>query len=184
MRVLFPVILVAVLAAPSAEAAHWNVDYSKSRLGFTVDWSGEPFSASFKSWKADIDFNPEAPHLAHVTVVVDLASETSDEKEFDDGLRGAQGFQVSQFSTARFVTTAFAHEIGADYVATGNLSLKGITRQIALPFQLTINSNTAHMKGTAHVVRTDFGVGLGEWAAPAPVSHDVTVTIDLTATQK
>ena len=185
MRALLFGLLAAVFGASSAEAAHWNVDYAKSHLGFTVLWSNEPFSASFRSWKADIDFDPGAPHLARVDVTVDLASEASDEKEFDAGLKGAEGFQVSQFATARFITTAFAHEIGTEYVATGNLTLKGVTRQVVLPFSLTINGNTAHMKGTAHVMRTDYGVGVGEWAAPSsPVAHDVTVTIDLTATRQ
>jgi polyisoprenoid-binding protein YceI len=174
--------LTALLTAP-AHAAHWTVDTAKSKLGFNVMWSNEPFAGTFRSWKADIDFDPGAPQLAHVTVAVDLASEASDEADFDDGLKGAQGFQISQFPVARFVTTAFAHEIGMEYIATGNLTLKGITRQVILPFSLTINGTTAHMKGTAHVMRTDFGVGLGTWAAPSPVAHDVTVTIDLTATR-
>ena len=177
---LAPIILVAF----PAEAANWNVDYAKSKLGFSVLWSGEPFSANFKSWKAEIEFDPTAPHLARAMVVIDLASESSGEPDFDDGLKGAQGFQVSQFPAARFVTTTFAHEIGAEYVATGNLSIKGITRQVVLPFTLTVNGNTAHMKGTAHIIRNDFGVGTGAWAAPSPVSRDVTVTIDLTATRQ
>ena len=184
MRRFSLALAIAVGAAAPAEAAHWTVDHAKSKLGFTVMWSNEPFSGSFRSWKADIDFDPNAPHLAHATVAIDLASEASDESDFDDGLKGAQGFQTSQFPVARFVTTTFAHEIGTEYIATGNLTLKGITRQVILPFSLTINGNTAHMKGTAHVMRTDFGVGLGTWAAPAPVAHDVTVTIDLTATKQ
>jgi hypothetical protein len=46
-----------------------------------------------------------------------------------------------------------------------------------------INGRAAHMTGTAHVLRTDFKLGQGEWAAPTPVSHDVSITIDLFATQ-
>jgi polyisoprenoid-binding protein YceI len=174
--------LTALLTTP-ASAAHWTVDATKSKLGFNVMWSNEPFAGTFRSWKADIEFDSGEPQLAHVAVAVDLASEASDEADFDDGLKGAQGFQISQFPVARFVTTTFAHEIGTEYVATGNLTLKGVTRQVVLPFSLTINGNTAHMKGTAHVMRTDFGVGLGTWAAPSPVAHDVTVTIDLVATR-
>jgi polyisoprenoid-binding protein YceI len=181
-RIALVLALVTCTATP-AHAARWNVDYAKSKLGFTVLWSNEAFSASFRTWKADIDFDPSAPHLAHAMVTIDLASEASDEQDFDDGLKGAQGFEVTRFPVARFVTTAFAHEIGTEYVATGTLSLKGVTRQVVLPFSLTINGNTAHMKGTARVIRTDYGVGLGTWSAPAPVAHDVTVTIDLTATK-
>jgi len=175
------VIAASVLAAGPAEAAHWTVDYAKSRLGFSVLWSNEPFAADFNSWKADIDFDPAAPGQARVSVSVDLASEESDESDFDDGLKGAQGFQTSQFPQARFVSRSFAHKHGDNYVAIGDLTLKGITKTITLPFTLAFAGNAVHMKGTAVLVRTDFGVGLGTWTAPSPVAHDVTVTIDIMA---
>ena len=65
----------------------------------------------------------------------------------------------------------------------GTLTIRSMSRDITLPFTLAISGRTAHMKGTAHVMRTDFGVGQGDWAAPTPVSRDVSVTIDLTATK-
>jgi polyisoprenoid-binding protein YceI len=182
-RAIFFAAWSLVFSAPAAVAAHWNVDYSKSSLGFTVLWSNEPFSAKFKSWKADIDFDPATLKQARASVVVDLASEASDESDFDEDLRGAQGFQVSQYPAARFVTASILRTTGNDYVATGDLTLKGISRRITLPFTLTISGSTARMLGSAKVIRTDFGVGLGQWAAPEPVAQEVTVTIDLTATR-
>jgi polyisoprenoid-binding protein YceI len=173
--------VIALLTAVPACAANWNVDYAKSKLGFTAIWSKEPFSAAFKTWKADIAFDPADVAHAHADVTIQLASEASDEPDFDDGLKGAEGFQISQFPAAHFVTTGFTHKSGNDYVATGRLSLKGMTKDVTLPFTLTIQGNQAHMKGSAVIIRTDYGVGLGMWAAPSPVAHEVTVTIDITA---
>jgi polyisoprenoid-binding protein YceI len=174
---------VAMLAAQPVCAANWSVDYAKSKLGFTAIWSKEPFSAAFKTWKADITFDPADLAHAHADVTVQLASEASDEADFDDGLKGALGFQVSQFPAAHFVTTGFTHKSGNDYVATGHLSLKAATKDVTLPFTLTIQGNQAHMKGSAVVLRTDYGVGQGIWQAPSPVAHEVTVTIDIVATK-
>jgi polyisoprenoid-binding protein YceI len=175
--------LALMQAATPAAAAQWSVDTAKSRLGFTVQWSKEPFSGTFKSWKADIGFDPAELSRAHASVTVDLASEESDEPDFDDGLKGALGFQVSQYPVARFVTSGFTHKAGNDYIATGHLSIRGVTRDVILPFSLTIEGGQAHMKGTAQIVRTDFGVGSGMWSAASPVAHEVTVTIDLFATR-
>ncbi|MGN6515766.1 MAG: YceI family protein, partial [Rhizomicrobium sp.] len=58
-----------------------------------------------------------------------------------------------------------------------------ITRPLTLPFTLTIDGKTAHMTGTADVMRNQFNVGTGEWAKPGTVAWDVKVNIDLTATQ-
>lgn len=172
-----------LIAAGPVQAGQWTVDYARSRLGFTVMWGKEPFSAVFKSWKADIDFEPNDPAHARVDVTVMLDSEISDEPDFDDGLKGAMGFQVSQFPLAHFVATDFARKGSNSYLATGRLSLKGISRPLTLPFTLAIENGRAHMKGSADVIRTDFEVGQGVWAAPTPVAHNVTVTIDLYATR-
>ena len=183
MRRLLTALLFASLLATPAWAAGWAVDYTKSRLGFTVQWSNEPFSASFKSWKTDIDFDPADLAHARAAVSIDMASEASDADELDSGLRGVFGFEVSKFPTAQFLATSFTHKSGNDYVATGRLSLKGVTKDVTLPFTLTIQGNQAHMKGSAVVIRTDYGIGQGTWSAPSPVAHEVTVTIDITATK-
>ena len=75
------------------------------------------------------------------------------------------------------------HKSGNDYVATGTLTIRGVTKPVTLPFALAISGKTAHMTGTAQVTRLDYNIGEGEWAGDKPVSHEVTVTVDLTATR-
>jgi len=175
--------IATLLCATPAFGAHWNVDASKSRLGFTVQWSGEPFTATFKSWKADIDFDPADLAHSRVMATIDLGSEGSDTPDNDDGLKGPQGFSISQFPTARFETSSFKHGSGNSYTAIGTLSLHGVTKPVTLPFTLLISGDTAHVTGRAQVLRTDFGLGQGEWAAPSPIAHEVAINVDLTATK-
>ena len=169
------------LSALPASASHWTVDRAKSHLGFTVRWSGEPFVATFKSWSADIDFDPNDLAHSRVLATIDLASETSDTPDNDDGLKGPEGFSIAQFPKARFETTGFVHTSGDSYVASGKLSLHGATRPVRLRFALKIVGNSAHVAGEAHVLRTDFGLGQGEWAAPNPVAHEVMIDLELNA---
>ena len=174
----------ALLAAAPARAAHWTVDKAKSRLGFTVMWAGQPYKATFKSWKADITFDPADLAHASADVVIDVMSETSGDDETDDGVKGAQGFQATQFATARFTTTGFTHKSGNDYVAAAKLTIRGVTKTVTLPFTLTFAGNSAHMKGTAQISRMDFGVGQGgDFSKPEPVAYQVTVNVELTATK-
>jgi polyisoprenoid-binding protein YceI len=182
-RVLSTAILLALASTP-AFASHWNVDYAKSKLGFGVQWSGQPFGATFKSWKADIAFDPADLAHAHVTATIDLASEASDSPDNDDGIQGAIGFQVSQFPTAKFETSSITHLSGDRYAAKGNLTIKGIKKPVTLNFSLQITGDKAHMSGTADAMRADFGLGQNaEWSGDKPVSHHVGIFIDLTATK-
>ncbi len=174
---------VFLLAATPTLAAHWNVDYAKSKLGFTVRWSNEPFVATFKSWKANIDFDPADPTHAHVLATISIASEVSDTPDNDDGLKGPEGFAASQFPEAKFEATGFTPQGTGKYVANGKLTIRNLTRPLSLPFMLTLKGDNAHMVGTAQVTRTDFGIGQGQWAASDPIAHEVAINIDLVASE-
>lgn len=172
----------ALLAAQPAQAAHWNVDAARSRLGFSVLWAGRPFAATFKTWRADIDFDPADLSHSSADVLIDIASESSGDAETDAGVKGAQGFQASQFATARFRTAGFTRKSADHYEATAKLTIRGVTRTVTLPFTLTIAGDRAHMTGTADVLRTDFGIGTGgDFSKPEPVAYEVSVQVDLTA---
>lgn len=169
-------------ASPAIAAPHWTVDAAKSRLGFSVQWGGQPFAATFKKWRADIAFDPDDLAHSSADVVIEVASESSGDDESDEGVKGAQGFQVAQFATARFVTTRIVRKAGDAYVADAKLTIRGITRPVSLPFTLAINGNGAHMVGSTDVSRMDFGVGHGgDFGKPVPVAYEVKITVDLVA---
>lgn len=175
--------LLALIAVMSpAMAAHWTVE-PQSKLGFSVIWSAEPLTGEFKRWKADIDFDPADLAHSRVVATIETGSVVTDYPDGDDGLKGALGFAADRFPAARYEASAFRHLPDGSFVADGRLTIRGITRPLALPFKLTIQGNRAHMTGKTTLLRTDFGVGQGEWAAPQPVAHQVTVTVDLVATR-
>ncbi len=180
MRPVAQILLMLFWIVP-AHAAQWNVVKAKSHLGFSVQWQDHPLRGEFKSWDAKIDFDPADVEHAKVSVKVDLASITTGADEMDQGVKGPQGFDVANFSTATFDTTWFRATGKNRYEARGNLTLHGTTRGVTLPFKLDIKGDIAHMTGTAAVTRTDFQIGMGQWAGENPVAHLVTVTIDLTA---
>jgi len=181
VRFAAAVLALAVLASP-AMAAHWTVE-PPSKLGFSVIWSAEPLLGEFKRWTADIEFDPADLARSHVVATIETGSVVTDYPDGDDGLKGALGFASDRFPTARYEASAFRHLPDGSFMADGHLTIRGITRPLALPFKLVIQGDRAHMTGKATLLRTDFGVGQGEWAAPQPVAHQVTVTVDLVATR-
>jgi polyisoprenoid-binding protein YceI len=182
-RSLFLAAAFALLATPALAQQHWAVDRAKSKLSFSVLWDGELFTAAFKSWNADIVFDPADLAHSKAAVSIDIGSESSDFAENDQGLKGPQGFEASKFPTAKFETTKFTHGQGNNYTALGTLSLHGMTKAVTLPFTLTITGKTAHMIGKASLMRADFGLAGGEFSGDTPIAHAVTVNVDLTATK-
>jgi polyisoprenoid-binding protein YceI len=100
-----------LLITPASAAQHWNVDVAKSKLGFSVNWGGEPFIGVFHAWKADIDFDPADLSHSHASITIDTGSEASGDSETDAGVKGAVGFASSQFPTAMFRTTGLHAQV-------------------------------------------------------------------------
>ncbi len=172
---------VMLCSAAPVHAAQWTVIKQKSHLGFSVQWQDHPLLGEFRNWDAQIDFDPADLERAHATVKVDVGSVSVGSDEMDQGIKGPEGFDSANFSTATFETTWFRSTGKNRYEARGNLTLRGITRGVTLPFKLDVDGDMAHMTGTAAVTRTDFQVGMGQWATDNPIARMVTVTISLTA---
>ena len=62
------------------------------------------------------------------------------------------------------------------------MTLRGVAHPLTLPFTVEIDGTKAHAKGHAAIVRTDYGVGQGDWASDQWVALEVDVTFDVTAT--
>lgn len=176
--------VLAIGAAGSARAATWTLDPAKSRLGFVGTQSGEAFKGTFKTWTATIEFDPAKPEAAHVAVTIDVASATTGDAQKDAAMPEADWFAASQFAKATFEATGFVSTGKDAYRTTGKLSLRGVSKDVTLPFSLSISGDQAHAVGQAKLVRTDFGVGQGQWANDQIVALDVEVDVDLVATRQ
>jgi polyisoprenoid-binding protein YceI/cytochrome b561 len=175
--------LAACLAATGASAATWTVDPAKSRLGFSGTQTEQPFSGQFKTFAATIDFDPAKPEAGHALVTIDMGSATTGDPQKDEALPGADWFDTKAFPQAKFEATGFKAKGGDAYEADGTLTIRGISKPVALPFTLTTSGDTAHAVGKVQLVRAAFGVGQGAWSTPEYVAFEVNVDIDLTATK-
>ena len=173
-----------ILLARPAAAADWAVDASKSALGFTGSISGKSFDGKFKSWQAEIAFDPANPAAGHAKVTIDMASAATGDRQRDSALPDADWFDVKKAPQAVFEATGFTAKGGNQYEAAGTLTIRGIKKAVTLPFTLDIAGDEAHAKGKLDIVRTDYGVGQGDWSDASTVALGVSITFDLVAKRK
>ena len=184
MTRLLLVLAAALLWSGIAHAADWTVDAGKSRLGFIGSQSGSPFEGHFSRWTAKIAFDPAHPAAGSAVVEIDMASATTGDLQKDQSLPQADWFDAKTFPQARFEATSFRPKGGNAFEAVGSLSIRGVKKDVVLPFTLDVAGPAAHAKGKLDLVRTDYGVGQGPWKAADMVALNVAVTIDLVATSK
>ena len=147
MKAFLAALVLAGIASTEAPAAQWQTDPAKSSLAFVLTWAKEPFKAEFKKWAADIDFDPADLAHAKVDVAVDIGSLLSEDPVNDKYRNGPNGLDAAHFRQARFVTKSFRAVGPGKYEATADLTVHGITKEVKLPFALTMTGNTAHMTG-------------------------------------
>ena len=99
----------------------------------------------------------------------------------DQALPTDDWFAAGKHPRATFVTRAFKDLGGGRYQAMGDLTIRGVSRPVVLPFTLVIAGDTARMNGQLALNRAAFGVGQGKWATGDMVDTQVAVTIALTA---
>jgi polyisoprenoid-binding protein YceI len=172
-----------VASASTAAAATWKLDLARSRLEFSAVQTGAKFEGKFSRFGAAISFDPDHLNTSHIAVTIDLASAATGDRQRDTALPGTDWFDVAQFPQAKFETTAIRKTGATSYEAIGNLTLRGVTKPLTLPFTLQINGATAHAVGRTALVRNAFGVGQGPWATGQWVGLNVDVAIDLIATR-
>jgi polyisoprenoid-binding protein YceI len=131
------------------------------------------------------DFAPENPANAHLDVVVEMTSLDSGDQERDDTLKSPDLFATAKYPQAHYLAAQVVRT-ATGYEAVGKLTLRGVTRDLRVPFTFrTATENGAavgYMSGKTSIKRLDYGVGQGDWKATDQVGNDVGVSFALRLT--
>lgn len=144
----------------------------------------------FNSVSGTVDFDPAKPDQSKIDASIDVNSLHSGDPQRDGHIKGGDFFDVANFPTASFKSSKVA-AAGSGYKVTGNLTLRGVTKEVTLTVdavspEITDPWNLLRRGLSAGVTinRKDFGMG---WNAPAGggvmLSEDVQITMDLEMTR-
>lgn len=176
----------ALLVVPAAHAATAGSAFSlvaaHSSLTYGFTQAGAENEGRFKAFA--VSFDPTAGQLQ---VVIDMRSFDTGDRQRNDILGGKDLFDVTQYPRSRFTASRVA-KTATGYEAMGSLTLRGVTRNITVPFTwrtaMTQGRPVGYLSGQVIVRRLDFGVGQGQWQSTEWVGNDVTLHYSLELTPK
>lgn len=154
-----------------------------STLTFSSSFQAEAFTGEFSRFTPQIRFNPKQLASSRFDVAIDLLSVNSKNSERDDTLKTADFFDTKKTPNARYTATKFVSLGGNRYQANGMLSLRGLSKPVALIFTWT-QSKGAVLSGDAVINRLDFNIGTGDWADTELLPNAVKVHTRLILTPK
>lgn len=177
-------LLAGWMVAAAAVAADWQTVESDSRIGFVATYEDTAFETWFRSFDADIRFNPEALDDAVFDVRIDVSSVDSNSPDRDEGMRQEEWLAAGEHPEARFRAERFERLADDRFKAIGRLALKGTSRNIEVPFTWERSGDAqAMLTAEKDVRRGDFDIGTGEWADDDTIGFTVTIKARLKLTR-
>ena len=183
MRALLSVLALAIsTSAWAGPADPWTIDPAKSRIAFTVEQLGKLVAGRIGTWTGTVVLEPGELAPARIDIRMDMRSASAGTKDIDDVMLGPNFLDAAHAGEARFTSTSVSRR-GDDYVAQGKLTIRDVTRDVALPFSLKIQDGRATARGRLAIKRLDYGIGRNEWASTSYVADDVTIDITVVASR-
>jgi polyisoprenoid-binding protein YceI len=183
MKKLLVAALLFMQAASFAQTT-WKNDKMHSKLTFTVTHlMVSDVDGLFKNFDVTITTSKPDFSDAVFTLSADVSSINTDVDSRDKHLKGADFFDVATYPTITFKSTSIQPAGKDHYKLTGNLTMHGVTKPVALDlvYRGTIQNpmskkDDAGFKLTGTIKRTDFNIA--SKLPSAMVSDEVTIKAD------
>lgn len=181
------------------EAMMWNVDKPHTEINFSVKHFFTPVSGTFKAYEVEFLFDRENPASSSVNVTIDVASVDTNNDRRDNHLKSGDFFDAENHPQMTFESTSVRQVSETQLIATGKLTIKGITQEVDLPINILgvkeipegpmremlggVTQVASFQAGTT-IDRREFEVGVANWAQTVIVGGEVEVSINLEANRK
>jgi polyisoprenoid-binding protein YceI len=146
-------------------AGVWNIDPNHSLIEFSAKHFDIAYvKGRFKGFSGTIEVNEQDLLDSKVELTIDATSLDSQAVQMrEDLIKGEEMLEASKYPTITFKSTSIKGRDATHFDVTGDLTLRGITKQITIPVDFggmvtTRMGLRAGFSGTAEVNKSDFQV--------------------------
>lgn len=166
----------------------WSIDPAHSRMGFSSRHAMvTKVRGAFNDVSGTAQLDAEDMSRSKVSVVLSVDSVDTRSPQRDAHLRSADFFDAQQHPTIEFDSTAVDEVDENQFIVTGELTIRGVTRTISVPLELLgvdtdpFGQLRAGLEGSRRIDRKDWGVS---WNTPLDsggvlVSDKITLEFEL-----
>ena len=149
--------LLLVLLALEVSAAKFLADSWSIDPAYAIKFSGTKAEGTFAGLTGTIVYNSRELASATMDVAVNASTISTGNSLKDKHARGESWLDVAKYPSIRFRSTSFA-KTNSGYLVTGNLTLHGVTKAVAVPFQFSQPGGQGLFTGRFQVNRQDYGI--------------------------
>jgi len=142
---------------------NWTIDASHSEIGFTVRHIISKVRGKFETFEGTL-VTAEDITKSSVNVSFDLSSINTGTAQRDDHLRSSDFFDADNQDKATFVSTGVVKKSDTEFVVTGDLTIKGVTKSVDLDVDFLgegadpWGGTRVGVEATTEISRKEFGI--------------------------
>ena len=187
MKKLFvTAVAIALLAVQAIGAAPYKIDQGHAIVGFKVTHMVVSKTAGkFNKFDATFNYNAKDITQSSVMATIQAGSIDTNNERRDGHLKSGDFFDVENNPTITFKSSKIVKD-GDGYVAHGDLTMRGVTKHVDLPFAITgpitdsRGNSRLGVEGKLTINRHDYGVSWSKTmdSGGLVVSNEVDIEID------
>ena len=177
-----------LVAAPFvSDAIRFRIDTNHSNIGFAVPIAGglSEVHGKFSKFKMELLYDDKDTTKSKVDVKIDVASVDTGIDQRDDHLRTADFFDAANHPEITFKSKKIVKD-GKRLLLTGDFTMRGVTREISFPFEITGKQMSKDGKrlnmgfaADLKIDRTQFGVSYQHQSVPNFVGNEVRIRLNI-----
>jgi polyisoprenoid-binding protein YceI len=137
MKTRFALLAAALaVASPAVAAETYTFDKAHTTVGFQVRHIFTMVGGKFNDFAGTIQIDRAKPDSSTVEFTIQAGSIFTNDAKRDEHLRSADFFDVPSHPAITFKSTSVKPAGNTLYHVTGNLTMRGVTKQITLPVTL------------------------------------------------
>jgi polyisoprenoid-binding protein YceI len=125
--------LPGVAAVPAAATGTWTIDKVHSEASFQVRHFVSKVRGRFADFSGTVRIDAAKPEVSSVEFTIKVVSVDTNEPKRDAHLRSPDFFDAAKYPEIRFVSKKVAPVSESKYDVTGDLTMRGVTKEITLP---------------------------------------------------
>ena len=149
--------------ATAVSTGTWTLDPTHTEIGFSVRHLVSKVRGKFTGFEGTI-VTADDITASTVSVSVDLSTIDTGTAGRDDHLRSADFFEVESHPTMTFVSTGIVQKSDTDFVVTGDLTIKGVSKPVELKTEFLgeggdpWGGTRVGVEATTEISRKEFGI--------------------------
>ncbi|QHS54599.1 YceI family protein [Mucilaginibacter sp. 14171R-50] len=172
-RILITIVILIITAGAFAQN---KSNITSAKITFELKNLGIKTGGTIGGVQGNIMFDPANPGGSKIEATADANTINTDNSMRDGHLKGEDYFSADTYPKIAMSSLSFQKK-DSRFVGRFNLTIKGTTKPVEVPFNYTEQGNTSNFKGSFKINRKDFGVG----GSSMTMSDDVTIFIEARA---